>query len=260
MMANKQAPPPPPPQEPVPNVFVPLHRRQASHTSHSSRHSSENGRFDMPEYMNAARDENKPLSASGSYVSAAPAPVTVPDPHFNLGGAATSMNPAYGNLPNGKVSAQGSLAVDDLPPPPPPTVTEENELPFYSGINKTHSLPRQGPPTPVTVVNKKEKKTADSVLYTQQSIKSNGGGGHYHGGSSTTSQESTLISSDHEDVHQRRQFVRTLFCVLFVLFIMSAVSLGLCVYLLLNWPSSDCSTCPAAVQFGGSESGKWSYW
>ena len=221
-----------------PSTFVPLHQRQPSH---SSRHSSDNVRFDMPEYKNAASDDYS-HKANG------------------LIGGDTSINPTYGNLSPAPVTVQGSLTVDDLPPPPP-AVSEENELPCYAGVHKAPAPPQQCPSTPLAVVSKKEKK-ADSVLYTQQSIvacSSNKSGGQSGGFSNSSSQDSTLLRAGvGEEVHQRRQFVRTLFCLLFVLFLMSAVSLGLCVYLLLNWPSSTgCSaSCGAIDASDGSSIGK----
>ncbi|XP_065192098.1 uncharacterized protein LOC135823178 [Sycon ciliatum] len=218
------------PSKPAENVFVPVHQRQASH---SSKHSSENGRFDMPEYMNAASEEKLPLSTT--------TPVSDILTRNGVGGT-TSFNPTYGNLPTGK-TVQGSLQADDLPPPPPPNVSEDAELPFYSGVCKGPS-PQPSPDLPPAVVNKKEKRLADSVLYTQQSVPSKG-----HG-SSLVSRESTTTTDSSDEYHQRKQFVRTLFCALFVLFLMSAAAIGLCVYLLLSWPSdgnNNCSPCSTAT-------------
>ena len=119
---------------------------------------------------------------------------------------------------------------DNLPPPPPP-VTDEPEMPTYAPVSKVEPSPlKRGTST----------KSADSVLYPRVSMTRS---------MSKKGYEDTPLhtySPDHDTASKSKKSLQDhIVCILVLLLAMVLFSMGVSIYVLMNWPSKDSSCgCP----------------
>lgn len=175
------------------------------------------GEFESPQYMNA------PLADEQEVVYEE----DLTDLLAKNDMPSQSENPTYSQ------AGQCDLSTANLPPPPPAVTEDFQDTPTYAPITK--------PDTPTTK-RPGSTKSAESVLYprftaTHKSLSRKSYDDSTLPAHSRNSPEHAALLKDNGS------FVRTLLCLLFVLFLMCACSLAVSVYLLLNWPSDPKSTC-----------------